>query len=370
MFQIGVEMARKINSLWVTLIIASMILSACKSKPAEPTATQVDPAAIFTAAAETAAFMQTQMAALTPSPTLTETLAPVTPTITPTITLTPTVAVSAVAGATPDKAEFVSDVSVPDETQFAPAQSFTKTWRMKNIGTTTWTTAYSLVYATGNQMGGASPIPLTSDVAPGSTVDLSVNLTAPTTQGRYVSYWMLRNTSGGNFGVGPNADQAIYVVINVVGSATVTPTGGSAASTSPTATTSSGTSNSATATATQAAVVPTATSGSAAVGNLGISVNTPNYSGPCNPYQLTVPISFSVYKEATVSFELVGGSDTGGMKFVVLPAAQTVANMTPGTWPGFFTVNVIDSASGWLQFHVTSPVDLYSAKVDIQITCN
>ncbi len=363
-------MARKTNSLWVTLIIASMILSACKSKPAEPTATQVDPAAIFTAAAETAAFMQTKMAALTPSPTLTETLAPVTPTITPTLTLTPTAAVTSIAGATPDKAEFVSDVSVPDETQFAPAQSFTKTWRIKNIGTTTWTTAYSVVYATGNQMGGASPIPLTSNVAPGSTIDLSVNLTAPTTPGRYVSYWMLRNTSGGNFGVGPNADQAIYVVINVVGNATVTPTGGSAASTSPTATTSSGTSSNPTATATKSAPAPTSTSAEAAVGNLGISVNTPNYSGPCNPYQLTVPVSFSVYKETNVSFELIGGSDTGGMKSVILPSAQTVANMKPGTWPGVFTVTVIDSASGWLQFHITSPVDLYSAKIDILISCN
>jgi hypothetical protein len=363
-------MARKINSLWVALIIFSMLVSACSSKSAEPTATQVDPAAIFTAAAETAVFMQTQMAALTPSPTLTETLAPVTPTITPTLTLTPTVASSVVAGVSPDSAEFVSDVTVPDETQFAPAQTFTKTWRIKNIGSTTWTTAYSLVYATGNQMGGASPIPLTSDVAPGSTIDLSVNLTAPNTPGRYVSYWMLHNTSGGNFGVGPNSDQAIYVVINVVGSATVTPTGNAATSTTPTATTSGATSsNTTTPTATTAVATAIPTTSAAKVGNLGISVNTPNYSGPCAPYQLSVPVSFSVYEQTTVSFELIGGSDTGGMKFVVLPASQTVENMSPGTWPGVFTVNVIDSASGWLQFHVTSPVDLYSAKVDILITC-
>lgn len=364
-------MARKNYTLWVALTILSILLSACKSEPKEPTATQVDPAAIFTAAAETASFMQTKIAASTPSPTFTETLAPVTPTITPTLTLTPTVGAGGTPGLSPDKAEFVSDVSVPDETQFAPAQSFTKTWRIKNIGSTTWTTAYSLVYATGNQLGGAASIPFTSDVAPGSTVDLSVNLIAPLEQGRFLSYWMIRNSSGTNFGVGPNADQPIYIVINVVGSATLTPTGGSTTtSTTPTATTGSSTTNSSTATATATVKAPTSTPVSAAsVGNLGISINTPNYSGNCSPYQLVVPVTFSVYEPTTVSFELIAGSDTGGMKNIVLDPAVTVENMPIGTHSGKFTVTVINSSSGWVQFHVISPVDLYSAKIDVEITC-
>ncbi len=363
-------MARKINSLWVALTIFSILLSACQSKSAEPTATQIDPAAIFTAAAETAAFMQTQIAATTPSPIPTDTPTPVTPTITPTNTLAPTVTGAAVTGVSPDKAEFVSDVTVPDETQFAPAQSFTKTWRIKNIGSTTWTTAYSLVYATGNQMSGATSTPLTSDVAPGSTIDLSVNLIAPGEQGRFVSYWMIRNSSGKNFGVGPNADQPIYVVINVVGSLTVTPTSGTATPATPTSTTAANATSAATATATTAvAATPTPTTSVETVGNLGISVNTPNYSGVCKPYQLAVPVSFTVYQQTTVSFELIAGSDTGGMKNIIMPAARTVENMTPGTYPGQYTVDVIDSASGWLQFHITAPVDLYSAKVNILIVC-
>ncbi len=56
-------------------------------------------------------------------------------------------------------------------------------------------------------MSGAASIPFTSDVAPGSTVDISVDLIAPMEQGRYVGYWMIRNANGMNFGLGPNADQ-------------------------------------------------------------------------------------------------------------------------------------------------------------------
>lgn len=363
-------MARIKYSLWVALTILSIMLSACKSEPQEPTATQVDPAAIFTAAAKTASFMQTQVAALTPSPTASETLSPVTPTITPTLTLTPAVGTGVTSGLSSDKAEFVSDVSVPDETQFAPAQSFTKTWRIKNSGTTTWTTAYSLVYATGNQMGGAASISLTSNVAPGSTVDLSVDLIAPPEQGRFVSYWMIRNASGTNFGVGPNADQPIFVAINVVGSATVTSTGNASTAVTPSVTTQSSTSTSDTATPTATTNAPTSTSASAAVGNLGISVKTPNYTGSCPPYLLSVPVSFSVYEVTDVSFELIAGSDTGGMRHVILDPAVSVEDMPVGTHSGKFTVTVIDSSSGWLQFHMISPVDLYSAKINVEITCN
>ena len=39
-----------------------------------------------------------------------------------------------------DQAQFVSDLTVPDGSSFAPGATFTKTWRLKTIGTCTWTT--------------------------------------------------------------------------------------------------------------------------------------------------------------------------------------------------------------------------------------
>src|SRR5512143_426233 len=52
-----------------------------------------------------------------------------------------------------DWAQFVADVTIPDGTQIQPGATFTKTWRLKNIGYCTWTTAYSMVYDSGTQMG-------------------------------------------------------------------------------------------------------------------------------------------------------------------------------------------------------------------------
>ncbi|PIU90073.1 MAG: hypothetical protein COS63_04110, partial [Anaerolineae bacterium CG06_land_8_20_14_3_00_57_67] len=49
-----------------------------------------------------------------------------------------------------DWAQFVADITVPDGASFAPGAAFTKTWRLKNIGTCTWTTSYALVFVSGS----------------------------------------------------------------------------------------------------------------------------------------------------------------------------------------------------------------------------
>src|SRR5688500_18723466 len=83
--------------------------------------------------------------------------------------------------------------TVPDGTRFNPGATFTKTWRLRNIGTCTWTTAYSMVFQSGEQMGGPASVPMPSSVAPGQNVDVSVNLTAPNAAGHYIGYWRFRN---------------------------------------------------------------------------------------------------------------------------------------------------------------------------------
>lgn len=117
-----------------------------------------------------------------------------------------------------DSAQFIADVTIPDGTRMGPGLAFTKTWRLKNIGTCTWTTSYGLVFSSGAQMGGPSLLNLSTSVPPGQTVDLSVNLAAPSTVGHYIGYWKLSNASGVVFGLGLNADKAWWVEINVAGS--------------------------------------------------------------------------------------------------------------------------------------------------------
>jgi uncharacterized repeat protein (TIGR01451 family) len=119
------------------------------------------------------------------------------------------------AAALCDAAQFVADVTIPDGTTLAPGASFVKTWRLMNNGTCTWSTSYAVVFASGDQMGSPAVIPMPSSVAPGGTVDITVNMTAPSTLGHYRGNFKLRNASGGLFGVGTNAAFLFWVDINV-----------------------------------------------------------------------------------------------------------------------------------------------------------
>jgi hypothetical protein len=137
------------------------------------------------------------------------------------LSLVPALALpSSASAATCNWAQFVADVTVPDGTKFAPGTTFKKTWRLKNIGTCTWTTGYALVFDSGERMGAPATVTLPSSVAPGATIDLSVDMTAPNNAGRYIGYWKLRNAAGGLFGIGSTANKSFWVEINVTGTST------------------------------------------------------------------------------------------------------------------------------------------------------
>ncbi len=164
-------------------------------------------------------------ATATATATMTET-----PTATATATSSPTQGSAANPGGganTCDNAVFVSDVTIPDGTAIAPGATFTKTWRIKNNGSCTWNASYAVSFLSGTQMGGTSPQLLTAEVLPGSSVDISVALTAPATAGSYTGYWQIQNAAGTGFA------QSFYVQIQVTGNTTstvtatptVTPTG-------------------------------------------------------------------------------------------------------------------------------------------------
>lgn len=114
-----------------------------------------------------------------------------------------------------DWVSFVKDVTIPDGSILDPNEAFTKTWRLKNRGACTWTPDYMLVYTSGAQMGGTTAVRLPGYVSPGQTVDVSVPLVAPDSDGKHIGYWMLRNASGTLFGYGDRANQAFYVDIRV-----------------------------------------------------------------------------------------------------------------------------------------------------------
>jgi hypothetical protein len=118
-----------------------------------------------------------------------------------------------------DKAMMTQDVTIPDNTKVQAGQAFVKTWRLKNTGTCTWNNAYAMVFAKGNQMGGPDSVPFPGSVAPGRTVDISVNLTAPGTAGVVKGNWTLRNAAGKTFGITNSSDKTFWLQIVVSGSA-------------------------------------------------------------------------------------------------------------------------------------------------------
>ena len=151
----------------------------------------------------------TPTATATPEPTLTST-----PTETPTPEPSPTEEPTAVVDC--DEATFIEDITIPDGTELAPGAAFTKTWRLLNAGTCSWTTNYKLIFVSGDQMSGPASQQLVNlEVPPGASIDVSVNLKAPSKTGTYRGYWMLKNTAGVPFGIGPT-DQAFYLEIEVV----------------------------------------------------------------------------------------------------------------------------------------------------------
>ncbi len=76
-------------------------------------------------------------------------------------------------------------------------------------------------------MGSPDFVFLPSNVLPGQTVDLSMNLIAPEVAGKYQGNWQFEAPSGKVFGVGDAADQPIWLRIRVItpsiNTSTITP---------------------------------------------------------------------------------------------------------------------------------------------------
>ncbi|HSN93826.1 MAG TPA: NBR1-Ig-like domain-containing protein, partial [Anaerolineaceae bacterium] len=117
------------------------------------------------------------------------------------------------------RAEFVTDITVPDGTKYAPGTAFNKVWRLKNTGTCSWDTRFDIAFDSGDQMSAPKFGDLSAVIKPGQMVDFSVPMVAPATAGDYLGKWMLVNQDGVRFGVGDEGKNPVWVAIKVTGSA-------------------------------------------------------------------------------------------------------------------------------------------------------
>lgn len=116
------------------------------------------------------------------------------------------------------------DVTIPDDTRMQPNHTFTKVWRLRNVGTCTWGPDYRVQFFSGEIMGAPRSVSLPDAVDPGDNVDIAVEMVAPKEAGIHQGNWKLQNANGEWFGIGPNGNSPFWVRIEVVPLPTNTPT--------------------------------------------------------------------------------------------------------------------------------------------------
>jgi hypothetical protein len=167
-------------------------------------------------------------------------------------------------------------------------------------------------------MNGASTVPLSGSVAPGSTTDVSVNLQAPSADGTYRGFWGLANASGARVPVsGGSSGRSFYVEIKV----------------------GSGGTGSGTAEADSCG-------GKFCVSHVVFAIDA---SGACSVRQFTVRVTISTNQGGDVSYSWVssktGGPTGGGTISFDGAGSQTV---TSPTWtPG--------DGNQWVDIYIDKP---------------
>jgi len=107
---------------------------------------------------------------------------------------------------TSDCEALVADVTVPDGTTVSPGQTFDKTWRLRNCGSTNWS-ALRAVRVAGNYGPASFTVPVT---APGATTQVTVPVTAPTQAGLSRATYRLQAPDG------HYANNSFWVEVKVV----------------------------------------------------------------------------------------------------------------------------------------------------------
>jgi hypothetical protein len=201
-----------IADILIMLVITLGIITACSQSSSVSdiqnssgdTSTDTSAIITITSVPDTPSATATQIPSPSPTPSPTEDVLPsATPTIQDSATLTQPICTNI--------AEFEKHLSLSDGSVLKSNNLYAKVWRVKNIGTCTWTTDYKLVFINGDENLNQTDIHLPKEVPPGETVELKINFATPEEGKTYISNWMLASETGMIFGVGPLADQPLVL---------------------------------------------------------------------------------------------------------------------------------------------------------------
>ena len=190
------------KKIWILILLASLSLGSC-IKVSEETRTSAPPAFV------TSTLPPTRPGLSLPTgvpPTSTASTQDASTTTTPDGTVSPSA-----AGSCQDSAVLLEDVTVPDNALMPRGGKFTKTWRFMNTGKCNWS-GYTIAFVAGDRMEtpDSAPIPQTE---PGKTVDVSVELTAPSIDGAYTGFFELKNSNGETLAIGTESTFWVKILI-------------------------------------------------------------------------------------------------------------------------------------------------------------
>ncbi len=334
---------------WLVLLTLLFIAAACKlPAPERDSPTKTDPSLLFTSAAETADAVRMgkgdDVPTLPPDVLIKTSLAPtktptpagtqLTPTNSPQPTNTP---ISTIEPAPEtDRAEFVADVNVPDGTTVQPAGKFVKTWRLKNAGEKTWTSAYKVIFMEGDLLGAPADFPMPQQVRPGEEVDISLELIAPTAPGFYRGDWKIMNSSGKIFGVGEDGEEPFWFDIVVAGLQ-------------------------------DGEVSQNAVDGDGIIQGLTFSVDQAEVVSADCPHTFELTADFTVNKPGAVTYQLEAHTPNFAFE-LKLPPPQT-RNLKAGDHQIVYELEFDNQIKGWVRFIIIEPETVKSPPVNFSLEC-
>jgi len=338
------------GSITFNAVLLSLMLVACSAAETQlPADIDKVPEEIFTEAAQTVTARKTELSiqlptlppeamiktiavgTSTPMPTVTPTLSPTPAPPTQTFTPTPLTTQNPVE----DFAVFVSDITIPDNTIIRPFEPFTKTWRIKNKGSTTWSPAYQITFVKGDLMGADAEIPLGTTVLPKKVVDISVSFVAPPAAGHYRGYWNLRNAQGQLIGMGGDPERAFWVDIEVSDFIDPDATG-----------------------------VPVA--GSGIITSLVLEIDHNTAEATC-PHIFTFTTEFNLKKQTALTYKLEMGATEGSLDIKLpLPVTKTYG---VGTHKVTYVLHFSNDLKAWARFLISEPFELRSNEVQFSLDC-
>ncbi|HEX6034211.1 MAG TPA: NBR1-Ig-like domain-containing protein, partial [Anaerolineales bacterium] len=192
------------KKIWILVTLLSLGLGSCISVSEE---TPVSTAPIFI----TSTLPPTRPGLSLPTDTPPASTPDASGTTTPGGTGTPDPTGESATGTCQDSALMIADVTVPDDTQMSPGETFTKTWRFMNNGKCKWS-GYTIAFVAGDRMASPDTAPV-PDTEAGKTVDVSVQLTAPSADGSYTGFYELRKADGETLPIGIESTFWVRILI-------------------------------------------------------------------------------------------------------------------------------------------------------------